>query len=83
MGDQVLLRDLVRIPERVHAGDFVLALSKGIGEKSTITEYVVTPQIAACFDLALDLVKSGVEANVSRAAYLDGSFGSGKLARNN
>ncbi|MGH3221200.1 MAG: phage resistance protein, partial [Streptosporangiaceae bacterium] len=52
--------------------------SKGIGEKSTITEYVVTPQLAACFDLALDLVKSGVEANVSRAAYLDGSFGSGK-----
>ena len=31
-----LLRDLIEIPDRVLAGDFVLTLSKGIGEKSTI-----------------------------------------------
>src|SRR5271165_5086195 len=78
MSDQVLLRDLVVIPDEVHAGDFVLSLSKGIGEKSTITDYVVTEPLARNFDRALGLVKSAVETNASRAAYLDGSFGSGK-----
>ena len=75
---EVLLRDLVTIPDEVHAGDFVLALAKGIGEESTITEYVVTEQLAGCFDQALGLIKSAVETSGSRAAYLDGSFGSGK-----
>src|SRR6202453_3883303 len=78
MSDQVLLRDLVAIPDEVHAGDFVLSLAKGVGEKSTITEYVVTEPLAADFDRALGLIKSAVETNASRAAYLDGSFGSGK-----
>ena len=73
-----LLRDLVAIPEEVHAGDFVLDLAVGIGAESTITEYVVTGQIAACFDQALGLIKSAVETSSSRAAYLDGSSGSGK-----
>jgi hypothetical protein len=73
-----LLRDLVAIPEEARAGDFVLALAEGIGEESTITEYVVTEQLAACFDQALGLIKSAVETSSSRAAYLDGSFGSGK-----
>src|SRR3954468_12874026 len=73
-----LLRDLIDIPERVHAGDFVLTLSKGVGEESTIREYVVTPQLADCFDQALGLVQSAVEGRSSKAAYLDGSFGSGK-----
>jgi hypothetical protein len=40
VSDQVLLRDLVTIPDEVHAGDFVLALAKGVGEKSTITSAV-------------------------------------------
>jgi hypothetical protein len=75
---QVLLRDLVVIPDVVHDGDFVLALSKGVGQKSTITDYVVTDSLAANFDKALALIKSAVETGSSRAAYLDGSFGSGK-----
>lgn len=78
MSDQVLLRDLVAIPDEVHAGDFVLSLAKGVGEKSTITDYVVTPPLAADFDRALGLIRSAVETGSSRAAYLDGSFGSGK-----
>jgi hypothetical protein len=53
VSDQVLLRDLVAIPEEVHSGDYVLALAKGIGEKSTIDDYVVTPQLAGDFDRAL------------------------------
>ena len=74
----VLLRDLIAIPDEVHAGDFVLALAKGVGEKSTITDYVVTGPLAANFDRALGLIKSALETGASRAAYLDGSFGSGK-----
>ncbi|MBA9004995.1 phage resistance protein [Thermomonospora cellulosilytica] len=73
-----LLRDLIDIPERVHAGDFVLTLSKGVGEDSTIRDYVVTDQLADCFDQALGIIQSAVEGGQSRAAYLDGSFGSGK-----
>jgi hypothetical protein len=78
VSDQVLLRDLVAIPDEVHAGDFVLALAKGVGEKSTIDDYVVTDQLAANFDHALGLIRSALETRASRAAYLDGSFGSGK-----
>ncbi len=73
-----LLRDLIEIPERVLAGDFVLTLSKGVTLDSTISDYVVTPQLAEKFDQALGIIQSAVEGRVSRAAYLDGSFGSGK-----
>lgn len=78
MSDQVLLRDLIVIPDEVHAGDFVLSLAKGVGERSTIDDYVVTDPLAQNFDRALGLVKSALETGASRAAYLDGSFGSGK-----
>ena len=78
MSDQVLLRDLVAIPDTVHDGDFVLTLARGIQDKSTITDYVVTEPLAANFDKALDLIKSALETSASRAAYLNGSFGSGK-----
>jgi hypothetical protein len=78
VSEQVLLRDLVAIPDTVHDGDFVLTLAKGVRDKSTITDYVVTEQLAADFDKALDLIKSALETGASRAAYLNGSFGSGK-----
>ena len=41
-------------------------------------QYVVTPQLVACFDDALSFIKSAVEATNSKACYLHGSFGSGK-----
>jgi len=74
-----LLRDLIDIPERVHAGDFVLKLTDGVSHvERTIRDYVVTPQLADTFDNALDIVKKAVATNSSHATYLDGSFGSGK-----
>ncbi|TDC74852.1 phage resistance protein [Actinomadura sp. 7K507] len=73
-----LLRDLIDIPERVLAGDFVLMLSKGVEADSTVRDYVVTDQLKACFDEALGIIQSTVEGRQSRAVYLDGSFGSGK-----
>lgn len=73
-----MLRDLIDIPERVHAGEFVLDLSREVGLAGTIDSYVVTPQLADCFDQALGTISSAVQGRVSRAAYLDGSFGAGK-----
>lgn len=78
MTEQVLLRDLVAIPDTVHDGDFVLNLAKGVQDRSTITDYVVTEPLAENFDKALGLIKSALETGASRAAYLNGSFGSGK-----
>ncbi len=75
-----LLRDLITIPEHVAKGDFVLKLTEGTDPakvKATLDSYVVTPQLAACFDAALKLVQSALQGS-SKAAYLHGSFGSGK-----
>ena len=49
-----LISDLLDLPEKVRKGDFVLNLSKGITEPDkTLEQYVVTPQLVACFDDAL------------------------------
>lgn len=75
------LRDLIEIPERVFKGDFVLRLGEGVADdqaEATVQQYVVTPQLARCFDEALGLLGSALEARSSKAAYLHGSFGAGK-----
>ncbi len=75
----VLLRDLIDLPENVRQGDFVLRLSEGVTKPDeTLRNYVVTPQLAKCFEQALDLLKGAVQAKSSKGAYLHGSFGSGK-----
>ena len=76
-----LLRDLITIPESVSHGDFVLKLTEGTEDShsgATLRDYVVTPQLAECFDQALKLVQSAIQGQTSKAAYLHGSFGSGK-----
>ncbi len=74
-----LIRDLIHIPERVHQGDFVLKLSEGVTHAdATLRDYVVTPQLVDAFDNALGFIKQSVESSGSKAAYLHGSFGSGK-----
>src|SRR5713101_3823105 len=74
-----LISDIIDLPERVRKGDFVLNLSKGVTEpEKTLHQYVVTPQLAACFEDALGFIKSAVDAANSKACYLHGSFGSGK-----
>lgn len=74
-----LLKDLIHIPERVHQGDFVLKLSEGVTHAdATLGNYVVTPQLVDAFDNALGFIKQSVESSGSKAAYLHGSFGSGK-----
>lgn len=38
----------------------------------------MTDQLAKAFDNALGFIASAIKENTSKAAYLDGSFGSGK-----
>ena len=76
-----LLRDVLDIPERAGAEDYVLRLTDSIEDAAvarTIDEYVVTPALAEAFDAALGLVAEAMTSGVSRGAFLTGSFGSGK-----
>ena len=76
-----LLKDVIDIPERAGAEDYVLRLTDSVGEGHvgrTLDAYVVTPALAESFDAALGLVADAVSAGVSRGAFLTGSFGSGK-----
>ncbi|VTU01487.1 Uncharacterized protein OS=Singulisphaera acidiphila (strain ATCC BAA-1392 / DSM 18658 / VKM B-2454 / MOB10) GN=Sinac_1955 PE=4 SV=1 [Gemmataceae bacterium] len=74
-----LISDLLDLPEKVRKGDFVLNLSKGVTEPDkTLEQYVVTPQLVACFDDALGFIRQAVESVNSKACYLHGSFGAGK-----
>jgi hypothetical protein len=74
-----LLRELIDIPEVVYKGDFVMSLVEGVADKGpTLESYVVTEQLARAYDNALGFIASAVSENASKAAYLDGSFGSGK-----
>ena len=76
-----LLRDLIEIPEFVAKSDFVLKLTEGTDPghaRETLKNYVVTPELTRCFDQALKMVKTALDSRTSKAAYLRGSFGSGK-----
>jgi hypothetical protein len=77
------IKDLIEIPDHIGRGDFVLRLSEGITDpEGTVMHYQVTPQLVDCFDQALNLVKGSLLGaggrSTSKAAYLHGSFGSGK-----
>ncbi|MBP7629545.1 MAG: hypothetical protein KA758_03760 [Acidimicrobiales bacterium] len=74
-----LLRDVIAIPEVVHKGDLVFRLADGADDPAkTVREYVVTEQLTTAFVDAVKLLRSAVTDHVSKAAYLHGSFGSGK-----
>ncbi|GAA1651203.1 BREX-2 system ATPase PglY [Catellatospora bangladeshensis] len=74
-----LLRELIDIPEHTSASDLVLKLAESVTDaESTLREYVITDRLVGNFDEALGLIRSAVEGRASKAAYLHGSFGSGK-----
>lgn len=77
-----LLRDVIDIPERVGSDDYVLRLTDSTGDDqriaATLDEYVITGPLRDNFVAAIDLVSDALARNTSRAAYLTGSFGSGK-----
>ncbi len=75
------IRELLDLPTQVNKGDFVLNLAAGVSDANaaaTLRNYVVTPQLTACFDQALGFIKSAIDSTSSKACYLHGSFGSGK-----
>ncbi|MFE3410409.1 PglY protein [Streptomyces mirabilis] len=75
----LFLRDVIDIKEDVHAGDFKVELTGGFTEtEARVAEYVVTDQLKQAFGKALGLVRAAVRSGNSHAAYLHGSFGSGK-----
>lgn len=76
-----LLRDVIDIPERAGAEDYVLRLTDSVGHDAAgraLADYVVTDALAEAFDTALGLVAEGISSGTSRGAFLTGSFGSGK-----
>ncbi|MFG2270677.1 PglY protein [Streptomyces chartreusis] len=75
----LFLRDVIDIKEDVHAGDFKVELTGGFTEtEARVAEYVVTEQLKQAFGRALGIVRAAVRGGNSHAAYLHGSFGSGK-----
>lgn len=90
----MLLKDAIQIPSELGSEQFVLRLTDGVSEaqaQKTLDDYVVTPAIARNLDTALGVLQGalgitiGAGGNVTqgphqrgRAAYLHGSFGSGK-----
>lgn len=73
------VRDLFDLPAQVGKTDFVLQLTSGVEQaQRTVDSYVITPLIVDSFSRALGVVQMALETGRSRAAYLHGSFGSGK-----
>ncbi|MFE1468599.1 BREX-2 system ATPase PglY [Nocardiopsis dassonvillei] len=78
---QPLLRDVIDIKESISTSDFVLSLAEAVtpgGAEAALRDYVVTDKLLDNFDEALGLIRSALDGRTSKAAYLHGSFGSGK-----
>ena len=73
------IHDLLELPEAVRKGDFVQSLASGIQQpEATVRSYAITPDIVNTYRHALEIVDSALRTGRSQAAYLHGSFGSGK-----
>lgn len=76
---ELYLRDVLDLSQDILAGSFKIELSGGFDETAErVREYVVTPQLEQALRRALKIVEVSVQAGTSNAAYLHGSFGSGK-----
>jgi hypothetical protein len=74
-----LIKDLIEIPDRVYKDEYVLKLADGVNHpEATLRDYVLTPELRTCFDAALSIIRGAVQGRTSKAAFLHGSFGSGK-----
>ncbi|WP_245713296.1 DUF6079 family protein [Nocardia rhamnosiphila] len=75
------LRETFDIPESKGTSDYVLRLSDSVGAEhlaATVDSYVVTPALTEAFDSALAVVEEALRTGENKAAFLHGSFGSGK-----
>jgi hypothetical protein len=76
-----LLRDVIDIKTSISTSDFVLKLAEAVteeGAERALRDYVVTERLLENFDEALSLIRASLDGHTSKAAYLHGSFGSGK-----
>jgi hypothetical protein len=76
-----LLRDVIDIKPSISTSDFVLKLAEAVtdeGSAHALRDYVLTDRLLENFDEALGLIKASLDGHTSKAAYLHGSFGSGK-----
>ncbi|WP_216911117.1 BREX-2 system ATPase PglY [Nocardia noduli] len=81
MDQRPLLRDLIDIKEHVAGSDYVLTLADAVteaGSTKAVQDYVLTDRLLDNFKQALDLIKSALDGNTSKPAFLHGSFGAGK-----
>ncbi|MFE3646051.1 phage resistance protein [Streptomyces sp. NPDC059169] len=81
MAQPPLLHDVIDIKKKISTSDFVLSLAEATtpeGAQNALKDYVVTERLRENFDEALALIKSSLDGHRSKAAYLHGSFGSGK-----
>lgn len=79
MTELAKVKDLLDLPETVRKGDFVEKIDDAVAHaERTAESFVVTPALAEAFDRSLGLVGSALRDGKSQAAYLHGSFGSGK-----
>jgi len=79
--DPPLLRDVIDIKPSISTSDFVLKLAEAVTEEGSaraLRDYVVTERLSENFDEALSLIRAALDGQTSKAAYLHGSFGSGK-----
>lgn len=73
------LRELLDLPESVAKSAFVVQLSEGVRHpEAMLHDYAVTPDLVRAFDQGLALTKAALDGHKSVAAYVHGSFGSGK-----
>ncbi|MBI2373943.1 MAG: hypothetical protein HYV07_08095 [Deltaproteobacteria bacterium] len=73
------VKSLFDLPESIHRILFVEKLSEAVNNPGrTASTYVVTPPIAESFEKTLRIVGASLRDSRSRAAFLHGSFGSGK-----
>ncbi|MFE3599053.1 phage resistance protein, partial [Streptomyces sp. NPDC059142] len=79
---QPLLREVIDIPEELDQNQYVLKLVEALEDEETLAkhldEYVITERLVEHFGEALTLIESALGSGISKAAYLHGSFGSGK-----
>ncbi|MET9214832.1 MULTISPECIES: BREX-2 system ATPase PglY [unclassified Nocardia] len=81
MNQHPLLRELIEIKENPSGSDYVLTLSEAVteaGSTKAVADYVLTDRLLGNFDEALALIKSALDGNTSKPAFLHGSFGAGK-----
>ncbi|MBK6514240.1 MAG: hypothetical protein IPG04_08985 [Polyangiaceae bacterium] len=73
------LRDLLELPAAVTKSAFVVRLAEAVTKPDVLLDtYAITPDIHHALDRALGLVSNAVTERRNDAAFIHGSFGSGK-----